>query len=73
MVNIPKIHKAMYPHIPKKLIQVSCIPLHIYKNIPFPFKVLSNIPVKPCQGLIYFRIKSNQIRSGMSSTQQVTI
>ena len=42
----PQIQIALYPHIPK-LIQVSCIPLNIYKNIPYPFKFLANtnIPV----------------------------
>ena len=42
MANIPKIQKALYPH---KLIQVSRIPLNIYRNIPYPFNFLVNIPV----------------------------
>ena len=42
MANIPKIQKALYPHIPK--IDPS-IPLNIYKNILYPFKFLTNISV----------------------------
>ena len=42
MTNIPKIQKALYPHIPK--IDPN-IPLNIYKNILYPFKFLANIPV----------------------------
>ena len=38
MANIPKIQKVLYP-IPLKLIQVSHIPLNIYK-----IKFLANIP-----------------------------
>ena len=43
MTNIPKIQKALYPHI-LKLIQVPRIHLNIYKNIPYLF-YLANIPV----------------------------
>ena len=51
---VPKINMANIPEnseiihgipISLKLIQVSRIPLIIYKNIPFPFKFLANIPV----------------------------
>ena len=51
MANIPKIQKAGIP-ISLKLIQVSRIPLNIYKNIPYPYKFLANIPVslKPLPG-----------------------
>ena len=44
MANIPYIQKALYP-ISLKLIQVSRIPLSIYKNILYPFKFLANVPV----------------------------
>ena len=40
----PKFRKHCIP-ILLKLIQVSCIPLKIFKNIPYPFKFLANIPV----------------------------
>ena len=51
MANIPKFRKHCIP-ISLKLIQVSCIPLDIYKNFLYPFKFLANIPVslKPFQG-----------------------
>ena len=57
MANIPKIQKALYPHIPKIDPRIR-IPLSIYKNIPYPFKFLANIPVslKTLQGLIYLHI-----------------
>ena len=42
MANIPKIQKALYPHIPE--IDES-IPLNIYKNILYPFKFFAKIPV----------------------------
>ena len=44
MANIPKIQKALCPHIPK-IEPIIRIPLNIYKNIPYPFKYLANIPV----------------------------
>ena len=40
----PKFRKHCIP-ISLKLIEVSRIPLNIYKNIPYPFKFLANIPV----------------------------
>ena len=40
----PKFRKHCIP-ISLKLIQVSCIPLNIYKSIQYPFKFLVNIPV----------------------------
>ena len=39
----PKFRKHCIP-ISLKLIQISCIPLNFYKNIPYPFKFLANIP-----------------------------
>ena len=42
MANIPNIHKALYPHLPKF---DPSIPLNIYKNVPYFFKLLANIPV----------------------------
>ena len=53
MANIPKIQKALYPHIPKIDPGIR-IPLNIYKNIPYPLKFLANIhvPLKPLQGLV---------------------
>ena len=41
MANIPKIQKALYPHIPKSDPSI----LHPFKylqNIPYPFKFLVN-------------------------------
>ena len=43
MANISKIQKALYPHIPK--IDPNIPYPNIYKNIPYPFKFLANIPV----------------------------
>ena len=58
MANIPKIPKALYPHIHKvdpsiwyplnihKVDPSIWYPLNIYKKkIPYPFKFLANIPV----------------------------
>ena len=60
MANIPKIQKELYP-ISLKLIQVSRIPLSIYKNIPYPFKFFPNVPVslKTLPGLQWCRWGSN--------------
>ena len=44
MANIPKLQKELWP-IYLKLIQVSCIPLNIFKNISYPLKFFANIPV----------------------------
>ena len=46
MANIPKIQKALYPHIPK-IDQVSHIPLDIYKNILYPFMFFGQYPCIP--------------------------
>ena len=44
MANIPKIQKALYPHIPK--IDPSILyPFKYFQNIPYPFNCLANIPV----------------------------
>ena len=52
MANIPKSRKHCIP-ISLELIKISCIPLNIYKNIPYPFMLLAHIPVslKPLPGL----------------------
>ena len=62
MANIPKIQKALNP-ISLKLIQVSRIPLSIYKNIPYPFKFFANVPVslKTLPGLQWCRWGSNPL------------
>ena len=44
MANIPKIQKALYPHIPKIDPSIPYL-FNIYKNIPYPFKFFTNIPV----------------------------
>ena len=52
MANIPKSRKHCIPKS-LELIKISCIPLNIYKNIPYPFMRLAHIPVSlnPFQGL----------------------
>ena len=52
MANIPKSRKHCIP-ISLELIKISCIPLNIYKNIPYPFMRMAHIPVSlnPFQGL----------------------
>ena len=54
MANIPKSRKHCIP-ISLELIKISCIPLNIYKNIPYPFMLLAHIPVslKPLPGPHY--------------------
>ena len=54
MSNIPKSRKHCIP-ISLELIKISCIPLNIYKNIPYPFMLLVHIPVslKPLPGPHY--------------------
>ena len=44
MANIPKIQKALYPHLPKIDPSIP-YPFKYLQNIPDPFKFLANIPV----------------------------
>ena len=70
MANIPKSRKHCIP-ISLELIKISCIPLNIYKNIPYPFMFLAHIPVslKPFQGLticgifVQKKIKLNTVKT----------
>ena len=62
MANIPKSRKHCIP-LSLELIKISCIPLNIYKNIPYPFMLLAHIPVslKPLPGphyLLHFCLKN---------------
>ena len=63
MANILKIQTALFPHLPK-IIQLSRILLNIYKNIPYPFKFLAEIPVslKPFHGLVDVKYGINDAR-----------
>ena len=57
MANIPKIQKALYPHVPKIDPNIP-YPLNIYKSIPYPFMILANIHVslKTLPGPHYYEL-----------------
>ena len=44
MANIPKIQKALYPHLPK-IDQSIPYPFKYLQKSPYHFKFLANIPV----------------------------